>query len=463
MPVPRLTDATRSLTSARTPSYDRAALRTGVVHLGLGAFARAHLAVYLDDLIAAGHHDVGMLGVSMRHTDVAAALEPQDDLYTLGVIDGDSIASRIVGSVLGVLHAPTQPQAVRRALAAHDLRMISLTITEKGYCTDPATRRLDLAHPDVVHDLLHPEAPRSAPGQLLLAARDRRATGAPPITVLSLDNMPANGRVLRSVMDEMASAVDPSLSEWVASHMYFPCSMVDRMVPATDEEFRACIVALTGLDDAWPVKAEPYSQWVIERDWASTMPPLAQVGVTLVDDVAPWETVKLRVLNGLHTAAAHFGLRHGLATVDEVARDPDGRAFLDRLAAEIVEVLVPPSGLDVDEYVRATFARFTNAGLRHQCAQIATDTSQKIPQRLLGTLRERLARDLPIDALAETLALWVVATPAAKDPLATLFAEIAQRVGSDPVALAAELLSVDRIFGDLAGDPRVRTAVTAHL
>lgn len=473
MPLPRLSDSTVAHAAAQRPAYDRAAPPVGVVHLGLGAFPRAHLAVFLDDLLAL--HPEGpwaMLGVSMRSTDIVHALNPQDGLYTVGTIDGDTIGARVVGSVRHVLHEPTSPALVRHALSAATTTMITATVTEKGYCTDPATKRLDLDHPDIRHDIEHLERPRSLPGQLVATFAERRARRTGPVTVLSLDNMPANGHTLQRAVADLAAATDPTLNAWIDNEVRFPCSMVDRMVPATDEPFRERIAAVTGLHDAWPVRAEPFRQWVVERGWATPMPPLADVGVTVVDDVGPWEHTKLRVLNALHTAAALFGLRHGLETVDQVARDERGARLLDRLAGEIVEVLTPPDGVDLGGYVATTLGRFRNPGLHHRCAQIATDTSQKLPQRLLGTVHERLARGLPIDAATDVLALWAWSTlgrdheggerPVA-DPLADTFASIAARHAADHHGLATALLCLREIFGDLAGDPRVTAPVADRL
>lgn len=472
MTSPRLSAATLPMAAAVVPAYDRATIAAGIVHLGLGAFSRGHLAVYLDDLLAAGHHTLGITGVSLRNDDVPRALTPQDGLYTLGVVLGSTIEPRVIGSVLQVLHAPTQAALVRAALAAPSTTIISVTVTEKGYCWDPATRRVDLAHPDIVHDIAHPDEPRSLPGHLVLAAIDRRATGTAAATVLSLDNLPANGRTLRAVVLELAATFDATLSAWIEEHLRFPCSMVDRIVPATTAEFRAAVVATTGLDDAWPVRAEPYSRWVVERDWAGDRPPLEEVGVIVVDDVGPWETLKLRILNGMHTAAAHFGLRHGIDTVDQVVADPAGRTLLDRVAIEVSEVLAPPPGVHTADYVATTFDRFANAALGHRCEQIATDTSQKLPQRLLDTVRLRLGRDLPVEAIADVLALWAWSTLGidhegaprpVRDPLALRFAEIASLHRHDAVRLADALLQLEPIFGDLAGNVVLIDAVATRL
>ncbi len=463
--MPRLGDFTVGSADAALPRYDRSMVRTGIVHLGLGAFARAHLAVYVDDLIALGSDDLGITGVSLRHDDVPLALDPQDGLYTLGIVDDATMTPRVIGSVRRVLHAPSQAAEVRAVLASPDTSLVTVTVTEKGYCADLPTRRLDGEHPDVVHDLAFADSPRSVLGHLLLTALDRRATGAGDITVLSLDNIPANGTTLRALLVEMARASsDPTLADWIDEHVAFPCSMVDRMVPATDDAFRATMSAAIGLDDAWPVRAEPYSQWVVEATWATAIPPLVEVGVQVVDDVAAWEALKLRVLNGLHTTAALYGLRHGLDTVDQVVADTGGRRLLERVASEIAEVVDAPAGVVVTEYATTTLARFANSGLGHRCTQVATDTSQKLPQRILATVRDRIDRGLPIDALADVLALWAWSTlgvdhrgdqRSVDDPLAGTFEHLAADHGHDPVMLASALVDLEAIFGGLTGSPRL--------
>lgn len=468
----RLSAATLHAGTVAGPRYDRRDVTASIVHLGLGAFARAHLCSYLDQLLSEGHTSCGVVGVSLRHRDVPDALVPQDGLYTVGVIDGETLKTQVVGCVVSVLHAPSQPEPVRDVLASPTTTTVTVTVTEKGYCWEPSTRRLDLQHPDVQHDLSHPERPRTVLGHLALAASDRRRNGAGPVTVLSLDNIPANGTTLAFLLREYTSLLDPSLTAWIEAHMAFPSSMVDRMVPATDDEFRDVVARAIGLSDAWPVRAEPFSQWVVEGKWATPRPPLESVDVMVVDDVAAWESLKLRVLNALHTAAAHHGLRHGLDTVDAVTSDPAGSLLLRRVAAEIREVLDAPPGTDLDAYFEATFRRFANSGLRHRCAQIATDSSQKLPQRLLGTLAVRRSQGLPSEALLDVVALWAWSTlgldhdgrhRTVSDPLASAFTTIASSAGDDMAAVARQLIALRPVFGDVAGDPELTDEIAVRL
>lgn len=472
--MPQLTDATLDGVHAALPAYNRRIVTPGIVHLGLGAFARAHLAVFVDDLLAAGRADLGIVGVSLRSSDVPDALRPQDGLYTVVTVDGDQSTYRVIGSVLDVLHAPSQAAELRAALAAPATSIVTVTVTEKGYAANPTTRGLDRDHPDVVHDLANPGAPRGLLGHLLAMARDRRAAGAGPVTVLSLDNVPANGVALQALVAEMVALAEggSGLADWIDANVAFPSSMVDRMVPATDDELRAATAAAIGAGDAWPVRAEPYSEWVVERQWATPLPPLADSGVQVVDSVAPWEMLKLRVLNALHSSAALYGLRRGLDTVDAVVADPEGLAFVTRVAAEIGPVVVAPPGVEVSGYVTTTLRRFANSGLGHRCAQIATDSSQKLPARLLPTVRERLRRGLQADALTEVVALWAWSTLGrdhrgaprdVADPLAAQFAAIAAASGDDPHALASALVGLEGVFGDLSADDRLVEEVAGRL
>jgi len=469
MPPDQLSERSLARANVGGLRYDRRRVRAGVVHLGLGAFARAHVCAYLDDLIAGGRTDLGVYGVSLRHDDVRRALGPQDGLYTLGIIDGDVTEHRLIGAVRKVVHAPSDRAGVRAAMASPNTGIVTVTVTEKGYCWDAGARALDHDHPDLRHDVAAPEAPRSLAGHLLLAAADRRAQGSGGLTVLSLDNLASNGRTLRAVTLDLAAVVDPSLVSWIEDNVRFPCSVVDRIVPATDDVFRRQVAAAIGVEDAWPVRAERYVQWVVEGAWATSMPPLADVGVIAVDDVAPWEALKLRVLNALHTSAALLGLFTGRGTVDGVVADPGGPAFLHRVAGEITEVLTAPPGVDVDAYVETTLARFANSGLHHRCAQIAIDSSQKLPQRLLGTVRDRMARGLTIDALTDVLALWAWSTlgrdhqglpRGVDDPLAATFATIATSHGDDARALVKALLALEPVFGDLAGSQPLEDLVS---
>lgn len=468
----RLCDATLAALPAAVarPAYDRAATRVGVVHLGVGAFHRAHQAAVIDDLLAA-HPDWAILGASLRSPATAEALGPQDGLYTLAISGPQGVARRVIGALKGVLTLPGDLGALLAAMADPAVRIVSLTVTEKGYLHDPATGRLIEDHPDVLADLRAPEAPRSAPGLLVAALAARRAAGVAPPTVLCCDNLPENGRTVRAVVTRLATLRDPGLGAWVAEHVAFPCTMVDRIVPATTDADRAATDAALGLRDAWPVTAEPFLQWVIEDRFPAGRPPFEDAGAQMVADVAPFELMKLRMLNGAHSTLAYLGFLAGLQTVADVMAQAPCAAFLRALMTrEIMPTLAAPA--DLAAYRDALLTRFANPGLRHRTWQIAMDGSQKLPQRLLGTIRDRLAAGQPIDRLALGVAGWMRyvagrddagAAIDVRDPLAARFADIAAQAAG-PEALMRGLLGIEAIFGDdLPAEPRFTAPVLAAL
>ena len=455
------------------PGYDRTALATGIVHLGIGAFHRAHMAAYTDAVLAAGDHRWGILGASLRSPDTRDALAPQDGLYTLAVRDAAGERLEVVGSVVRLLVAPEDPEALLAVMSAPETRIVSLTVTEKGYCHAPATGTLDERHPDVVHDLAHPEAPRSAPGFVVEALRRRRAAGLPFFTALCCDNLPHNGATLRRVLVRFAELRDPDLGRALAEGLRCPSTMVDRIVPATTDRDRAGIAAALGAEDAWPIATEPFTQWVIEDDFALDRPAWDRAGATFVRDVAPFELAKLRMLNGSHSTLAYLGYLAGHETVADTMAAPGFAALVRGLMLEEAAPTLPPvPGLDLAAYADSLVERFRNPALRHRTWQIAMDGTQKLPQRLLGTLRDRLAAGASIDRLALGVAAWMRYATGRdergeaidlRDPLAD---ELRRRTAGleDARAIADSLLGLDAVFGrDLPTDRRFTEAVTAAL
>ena len=455
------------------PGYDRGALATGIVHLGIGAFHRAHMAAYTDAVLAAGDHRWGILGASLRSPDTRDALAPQDGLYTLAVRDAAGERLEVVGSVVRLLVAPEDPEALLAAMSAPETRIVSLTVTEKGYCHSPATGTLDERHPDVVHDLAHPEAPRSAPGFVVEALRRRRAAGLPFFTALCCDNLPHNGATLRRVLVRFAELRDPDLGRALAEGLRCPSTMVDRIVPATTDRDRAGIAAALGAEDAWPIATEPFTQWVIEDDFALDRPAWDLAGATFVRDVAPFELAKLRMLNGSHSTLAYLGYLAGHETVADTMAAPGFAALVRGLMLEEAASTLPPvPGLDLVAYADSLVARFRNPALRHRTWQIAMDGTQKLPQRLLGSVRDRLAAGAPIDRLALGVAAWMRYATGRdergeaidlRDPLAD---ELRRRTAGleDAAAISDSLLGLDAVFGrDLPADQRFTGAVTAAL
>jgi fructuronate reductase len=456
------------------PRYDRESVRVGIVHLGIGAFHRAHQAVYVDDRLAAGERDWAICGASLRSPDTRDALGPQDGLYTLAVRSGGGERLRIVGSVRDLLVAPENSEALIRAMSDPVVRIVSLTVTEKGYCHDPATGRLREDHPDVVADLANPSRPRSAPGFLVEALHQRRENGVPPFTVLCCDNLPANGHTVCQVVTGFATLRDRDLGRWIEDQVAFPSTMVDRIVPATTDEDRAIIAARLGVGDAWPVITEPFSQWVIEDRFASGRPRLEDAGAELVADVAPYELMKLRLLNGSHSTLAYLGYLAGYETIAETMADPAfARLIKGLMDEEVTPTLMVPPGADLDGYKTSLLERFANPALKHRTWQIAMDGSQKLPQRLLGTVRDRLKAGAPIGRLAVGIAGWMrYATGVdergrpidVRDPLSERLLKIGRESGLAAECLAPAYLHIRDIFGDdLPADPRFTEPVTRAL
>ena len=435
------------------PRYDRAALRSGIVHLGLGAFVRGHLAVFNDDALDAGGSSAwGIAGVSLRAAETRDALAPQQGLYTLALRDGGGERLRVIGCVHEMLVAPESLDAVVERIAHAATRIVSLSVTEKAYLS---------------------AEPGSTVALIVQGLALRHKRGLAPITLMSLDNLPANGRVLRGKVLAAASS-DAALADWIDTRCTFPCSMVDRIVPRTTDADRARIASTLGLHDAWPVVAEPYIDWVLEDRFAAGRP--AWTGVRYVDseaDVAAWERLKLRMVNGAHSSLAYLAVVAGWPTVDAAMAQPGLRAFLDRMLASEVEHTL--SGLAVPAgYREALLNRFANPALAHRTAQIAMDGSQKIPQRLLATVRDRLAAGAGIQHLALSVAAWLHYLRgrdeagrryAIDDPLAPALQALhaAAELIADAHARAEQFSRFAPVFGDLAGEPRFVVALAPAL
>ncbi|MEO8485094.1 MAG: mannitol dehydrogenase family protein [Betaproteobacteria bacterium] len=453
------------------PAYDVAAVRVGIVHLGLGAFHRAHQAVYTDDVLATDPR-WGICGVSMKTQRAVEPLAAQDGLYTLLLKDPARVTARVIGSIRETVFAPADPAALVRRMADSAVHVVTLTVTEKGYCHDPATGRLDLAHPDIAHDLAHPERPRSAVGILVAALEARMRDGTGALNVVCCDNLPHNGRVLEKLVATFAHA--PELQRWIGAHAAFPCTMVDRIVPATTDADVADAARRLGVADAAPVVAEPFIQWVIENRFAAPRPAWERAGAEIAHDVAPYETMKLRLLNGSHSTLAYLGFLAGHATIAQAASDARlGRLVERQMTEEIMPTLASPPGIDLAKYGTTLLARFRNPALPHKTAQVAMDGSQKLPQRLLGTVRDRLARGASIRHLSLAVAGWMRyasgfdetgARIEVVDPLAERYAAIAADARGDATKLAKGLLGLAAVFGDdLPRVPVFSEAVTGHL
>ncbi len=450
------------------PAYALAGIGVGIVHLGVGAFHRAHQAVYTDALLARDPR-WGICGASLRTPRAIAGLTEQDGLYSVLWKDGSGTRAQVIGALRELRFAGDDRAGLVARMADPRISVVTLTVTEKGYCHEPASGALDFAHPDVVADLANPDAPVSTPGTLVATIAARRAAGAGALNIVCCDNLPHNGRTLRGLVHEFAQARDASLAAYIDGNVAFPDTMVDRIVPATGAEDVAEAARLLGVDDRAVVCAEPFGQWVIEDRFVAPRPAWEDAGAQIARDVAVYETMKLRLLNGSHSALAYLGFLMGHATIWQAAADPLlGGYVAAMMRDEIVPTLAAPPGVDLRAYCASLLARFTNRALPHRTQQVAMDGSQKLPQRLLGTIRDRRRAGAPYARLALAVAAWIryasgrdeAGRPIdVADPHAREFARLAATHGDNAGALADAFIDLRAVFGDLADDLAFRTAV----
>jgi fructuronate reductase len=430
--VPRLSAATLESAAPQVlrPGYDRAAVRTGVVHFGPGAFHRAHQAAYLDDILR-GDPRWGICAVALNSRTTAEALRPQDGLYSL-VLLGEQPRYRVIGSVVELLTRDDAASIADR-LASPETHLVTATVTEKGYHLT-ADGGLDFDDPAVARDLRREGPPVTLVGCLVHGLARRRAAGVSGPTLLSCDNLAANGRRLSRAVMDFAGASDPGLAAWIEAEVRFPCSMVDAITPATDDALRGRVRGETGLEDAWPVQREAFAQWVVEDSFAGERPPLERAGVQVVGSVAAFEEAKLRLLNGAHSTLAYLGLMLGRETTFDAMADPDLARFVERLMREdIAPALRSAPGLHLPAYIDAVLARFRNPAIRHLLSQIAWDGSQKLPFRLVASSLDALEDGRSVDRLLLPLAAWLrfvslerPPAPPLVDPLAERLTELAR-------------------------------------
>lgn len=393
------------------PAYPRSALTAGIVHLGVGGFHRAHQAMYVDRLLrAGGAREWGICGVGLLPADerMRDALVPQDGLYTLTLRHPDGeVETRVIGSILRYLFAPDDPEAVLEQLAAPTTRIVSLTVTEGGYNTDPTTGEFVESEPHVAADLREGAVPTTSFGYVVEALRRRRERGLASFTVMSCDNVAGNGEIARRVFTAFARLKDPALADWITEHTRFPSSMVDRITPATAPELRTDVARRTGIEDRWPVVAEPFEQWALEDSFSAGRPAFEEAGVQVVPDVEPYERMKLRLLNGSHQALAYFGHLLGHHYVHEAAGDPDLAALVRHyMDAEAEPTLPPVPGVDLAAYKDMLMERFTNAAVADTVARLAAESSDRIPTWVVPVIRDRLAEGGDVRAAAAVVASW---------------------------------------------------------
>jgi mannitol 2-dehydrogenase len=450
--------------SVSIPSYDRGRVRTGIVHLGVGGFHRSHQAMYLDRLMERGQAlDWGICGVGVLPADrrMREVMAAQDCLYTLVVTHPDGfLGARVIGSIVEYLLAPENPDAVVEKMADPATRIVSLTVTEGGYNVSAVTGEFDSAEPGVVADLRPGAALRTSFGLVTEALVRRRERGVPPFTVMSCDNIPGNGDVARDSFAAFAGLRNAELGEWVAGHVPFPNSMVDRITPGTTDVHRTELRRRFGVRDEWPVVCEPYTQWVLEDRFSLGRPPLEQAGVQVVDDVEPYELMKLRLLNGSHQAMAYLGTLAGYTFMHDVCQDPLFRRFLlDYMDREATPTLPPVPGIDLDTYKADLIGRFSNPNMRDTLARLAAESSDRIPKFLLPVLRRNLADGGDIRCCVAVLAGWARYAEGVGedgrpievvDPRRDSLMAAARRQGEEPLAFVADR----ELFGDLVDDER---------
>ena len=447
------------------PAYDRNTIDIGIVHFGPGAFHRVHQAWFVEKLLAKDPR-WGICAVSLRSPDVRNALAPQEGLYTLVTLD-ETVSFQVIGAVREILVAPENPAKVLDRLCASSTRVVTITVTEKGYCLGP-DGNLDREHPDILADIRSPRSPTSLIGFLVEALDRRRLTGLAPLTVISCDNLVDNGTRLARAVVQLAQMRGQELANWIRSNVQFPRTMVDSITPATTTALKERVEGVLGVADAWPVQREGFVQWVMEERFPHDGPDWATAGVIVTDDVTAYDRAKLRLLNGAHSTLAYLGLLAGHETVAGAMANPELAAFISAMMRQEIRAAVkPPRGLDLDLYIEAILKRFRNPALRHALGQIAWDGSQKLPFRLLGTLSENLAANRPIDRLCTGVAAWMqfvrrraVAGEHVVDPLSKQLFEIGKKCEDRAATDVPAFLALEAVFPrELAGNTRFREAL----
>lgn len=444
------------------PSYDRAALAPGIVHIGVGGFHRAHLATYADELAALGDMRWGIVGVGVLASDaeMARALGSQDHLYTLVTRGTERTRVDVVGSIIDFLHAHPDPSDLIDRLAAETTEIVSLTVTEGGYPVDDQTG-------DYRSDS-HAAGPDSAFGLIARGLEARRHADGGPVTILSCDNIIANGSAAKAALLGEAARIGEPLVTWITRNATFPNSMVDRITPATTDADRAALARDVGIDDAWPVATEPFRQWVVEDAFAGARPRFELLDVIVTDDVEPYELMKLRLLNAAHSCLAYLASLAGIERVDDAMADPEIRHFVRMfLTREALPVLPPIPDFDLEAYIESLIERFSNPAIGDQISRLCLDGSAKFPKFLLPTVRAQLAVGGPIERSAMALAGWCQyllgppdQSPLAADSLLDVATAHAKASTDDPVAF----LEFSEVFDrDLADSAVFRDAFTGAL
>ncbi|MEU8818695.1 mannitol dehydrogenase family protein [Actinoplanes sp. NPDC048796] len=453
------------------PNYDRARLRVGIVHFGVGGFHRAHQAMYLDRLMSAqAALDWAICGVGVMPADrrMQQVLDAQDRLYTLVVKAPDgTLDARVIGSIKEYLYAPDSPEAVIEKMAQPEVRIVSLTVTEGGYNFNAVTGDFMADNPDIQHDLALPGEPRTTFGLITAAIERRRQRELPPFTIMSCDNIQGNGDAARRSFVSYARLRDPSLAAYVEENVRFPNSMVDRITPVTTDDDRDEVRKHFGIEDGWPVVCEPFTQWALEDKFSSGRPPFEDAGVQVVPDVEPYELMKLRLLNASHQALCYFGYLSGYRLVHDVARDPVFAQFLlAYMEREATPTLEPVPGVDLREYQHQLIDRFSNAQVKDTVARLCAESSDRIPKWLLPVIRQNLATGGDILLSTAVVASWARYARGADEHGQPI--EVVDRLRDQLVSLARQpdplaFIQNRDLFGDLADNERFVAAYTSVL
>ncbi|MGY4648712.1 mannitol dehydrogenase family protein [Mycobacterium sp. URHB0021] len=442
----KLNDANLAQIPIAKPSYDRSKIGIGIVHFGVGGFHRAHQAMYVDRLLEAGQaEDWGICGVGVMPSDrkMADVMQAQDCLYTLLLENPDGTRdARVIGSIVDYRFAPDDPETVIELLAAPTTRIVSLTITEGGYSIDSASEEVNVF------------------GLVAEALARRRDRGVASPTIVSCDNIEGNGDVARQAFTTYADRMHPGLGDWMREHTRFPNSMVDRITPVTTPEVIAALESEFGVEDQWPVAAEPFTSWVLEDDFSDGRPAFEDADVLLVDDVTPYELMKLRLLNASHQGLCYFAYLAGYRLVHDAAADPLFAEFLLRyMDEEATPTLKPVPGIDLPDYKRTLIERFANPGVKDTVVRLCFGSSDRIPKWLLPVIRENLKTGAPLRLSTATVASWARYAEGVdeqgepidvQDQLADTLVPLAREQHDNPTAF----IENTDVFGDLAQQPR---------
>jgi mannitol 2-dehydrogenase len=455
------------------PTYDRSQVSSGIVHIGVGGFHRAHQAMYLDALMNQGKAlDWGITGIGLLPSDqkMHEVLHAQDCLYTLVVKDADgTMHPRVIGSIIDYLFAPADPEAVLRRMSDPAIRIVSLTITEGGYLVNQATGEFDARNEGIQADLQPGAVPSTAFGFVTEALARRRAAGVEPFTVMSCDNIEGNGHVAHKMIGAFARLKDAELADWLEENVSFPNCMVDRITPVTNDRDRELIAERFGVEDGWPVVCEPFTQWALEDRFPAGRPPYDEVGVQLVPDVTPYELMKLRLLNASHQGLCYLGYLSGYRYAHEVCSDPLFTGFLlGYMDDEASPTLAPVPGVDLESYKHQLIERFANPEIKDTLARLCAESSDRIPKWLLPVVRAELAIGGPVTRSALVVAAWARYAEGIDeegepidivDNRKQAVMERAQQQGTDKLAFLRD----PDLFGDLVEDERFTKEYVAAL